>query len=66
MNNTTKSSKEKKTSKKEKNYSYYEFLREFYPNSKSKDEMVSREPKTFGSLLAEEAIKKVREKLRAA
>ncbi len=63
MANKGKTEKKKSPAKKEKTYSYYEFLEKFYPNSSNKKNIRHSAVKTFGSLLAEEAIKKVREKL---
>jgi hypothetical protein len=51
----------KVTKKGEKTYSYEEFLKVFYPKPKKEQEPIPRDPKIFGSRLAEAALKKIKE-----
>jgi hypothetical protein len=51
----------RKTRKKEeKSYSYEQFLKTFYPKPRGEGEPLPRDPKVFGSRLAEAALKKLK------
>lgn len=51
----------KPTKKGEKAYTYEEFLKTFYPKRECEQEPTPRDPKTFGSRVAEAALKKIKE-----
>ncbi len=57
--------KQKGAKKGEKSYSYEEFLKTFYPKPKGEHEPIPRDPKIFGTRLAEAALKKIRESSQA-
>jgi hypothetical protein len=53
--------KKRASKKEEKSYSYQEFLKTFYPRPQEERNETPRDPKVFGSKLAEAALKKIRE-----
>lgn len=55
--------KMEKATKEEKSYSYDEFLQEFYPKRNEEKSKLPKDPKEFGKVLAENAIRKIREQL---
>jgi len=53
--------KKRPSKREEKSYSYQEFLNTFYPRPKAERDERPRDPKVFGTKLAEAALKRLRE-----